>query len=399
MRTGFLSRAAYFFSGVLLAGVLLAGCGAPEAESPGAAPVSASVPHLVADAAPEVIVESGLGGFGLVASALWLGDGTIAVADAHNRHVRLFDAAGIERDTAGRRGEGPGEFESVDRLWTVGPDSAAVWDTRLMRYTVIAGDGGIGRTVRLEPTGERARPTPLGFASNGSLIAVNDPRGMPEDERYRADLALLVYDGDGVVSAELATFPGDEMWNWVWEMGVTPSIVPFGRPTVVDLRGNAVFVGTNDGYRVDRYDVSGFAAGSPVVQARTVVQLDRQPRPVAQGLIDDYLAAERAKASSGAAAKGGNDIFGLMAADAPYPETLPFYDLLLTDGAGRLWVRDYVTDYDAATVYTVFGPDGIPVATAELPARFRPTAIDGNRVLGVWRDPLDVEQVRVYVVR
>lgn len=340
------------------------------------------------DPSPVVDIDGGEAGLGLIADVAVLGDGTIVVGDAHLRHVRLFAPDGVSRTVVGRQGQGPGEFESIDVLISAAGDAAAVWDSRLARYTLVSAEGALGRQTRLEPTGERARATPLGILPDGSILAADDPRLMPEDERYRADIGLIVYDPAGAFVREVARVPGVEMWNWVWEMGVTPSTVPFGRPTVYAADGSYVWVGTNDGYRIDRLSTGGDLVAS--------VRVDREARALSPAVIEQYRAAEREKASSGAAAKGGNDVFGMMAEDAPYPDVLPHYDDLLVDRDGRLWVRDYVVDLDAPTRYVVFAPDGRVVATAELPARFRVEHIAEDRVLGVWRDAFDVERVRAY---
>lgn len=345
-------------------------------------------PAWTVDAAPLLEIDGGEAGFGLIAAVVALGDRTIAVGDAHLRHVRLFAPDGTERSVVGRQGQGPGEFESIDGLISMAGDTAAVWDSRLGRLTLVSAEGGLSRQLRLEPTGERARATPLDVLSDGRILAADDPRGMPEDERYRADLGLVLYDAAGALVREVIRVPGAEMWNWVWEMGVTPSMVPFGRPTVFAADGAHVWVGTNDGYRIDRFSIDGDLVAS--------VRMDREARPLPSAMIEEYRSVERAKASSGAAAKGGNDIFGMMADDAPYPDLLPHYDHLRVDDEGRLWVRDYPADPDAATRYIVFGGDGRAIATADLPARFRVEQIAGGRVLGVWRDGFDVERVRVY---
>jgi hypothetical protein len=348
----------------------------------------AGVEAWTVDPSPVLDIDGGEAGFGLISDVVVLGDGTIMVGDAHLRHIRLFAPDGAARTVVGRQGQGPGEFEAIDALISVGGDTAAVWDSRLARYTLVSAEGGLGRQVRLEPTGERARATPLGILPDGAILAADDPRLMPEDERYRADIGLVVYDAAGAFVREVTRVPGVEMWNWVWEMGVTPSTVPFGRPTVYAADGDHVWVGTNDGYRIDRLSTGGDLIAS--------ARVDRAARPLRPTVIEGYKAAERAKASSGAAAKGGNDIFGMMAEDAPYPDVLPHYDALQVDGVGRLWVRDYVVDPEAPTRYVVFAPDGRVVATAELPARFRVEHIADDRVLGVWRDDFDVERVRAY---
>ena len=78
---------------------------------------------------PLIVIGAGEeGGFGRISGVIRLGDGTIAAADAFARTVRFFDEAGVEIGSAGRRGEGPGEFEAIGKIWTSGTDSLAVWD-------------------------------------------------------------------------------------------------------------------------------------------------------------------------------------------------------------------------------------------------------------------------------
>ena len=154
------------------------------------------------------------------------------------------------------------------------------------------------------------------------------------------------------------------------------------------LHDDALFVGANGGFQIDRYDGSGH------LQART--RLNREARPVSQNLIEAYQAEERSKAQSGQASKGGASVFGRLAGDAPYPEHFPHYDALLMDEGGNLWVRDYRSDRGMPTRFTVFGGNGHLKGTAEFPAEFSPTEIRHGEALGIWRDELDIEHVRLY---
>jgi hypothetical protein len=332
-----------------------------------------------------------IGGFGMIAGAIGLDDGLVAVADAFAGQVRFFDAEGRPVARAGRRGEGPGEFEAIQAIWRTPGDSVGVWDGRFGRYTLLAADGGIGPSIPLEATAERARHTPVGPLPGGRLLARSDARAVPGLEYYRADLALLAFGPGGEIADTLARVPGVEMWDWIVERGTVPSAIPFGAETWIDVEGDAVYVGTNEGYAFDRYD----AAGRLLVRFRMM----RAPIPLGTAAIEAYKREERDKANSSMASKGGNDIFGAMAEDAPYPEHYPFYAGLLVDETGNVWVRDYPTDPAAPTRLTVFGPEGSVIGTADLPAELRPTEIRNGRVIGVWRDDLDLEHVRVYELR
>lgn len=367
------------------AGVRIVEISAPEAPAPGD-PARWTV--------GEPVALMGIGerdGFGLIAGVAVLGDGTVAVADAHAGEVRFFGPLGRPLARAGRRGEGPGEFEAIEAIWRTPGDSVGVWDARFGRFTIIAPDGGIGPTVALEATAERARHTPLGPLPDGRLLARSDARTVPGLEYYRAELSVLAFGTDGRVADTLARVPGREMWDWIVERGTVPSSIPFGAETWMDVTAEALYIGTNEGYAFERYDLGGRRVES--------VRMERAPTPVSPADVEAYKQAERDKATSSIASKGGNDIFGAIAEDAPYPDHYPYYEGLVVDDVGNVWLRDYPSNPAAPARLTVFGPDGAPLGTAELPSAFRPVEIRDGRVTGIWRDELDREHVRVYELR
>ena len=62
-------------------------------------------------------------------------------------------------------------------------------------------------------------------------------------------------------------------------------------------------------------------------------------------------------------------------------------------------MRHYAVDDEAPTRWTVVDTAGRTVARAVLPPRFRVVRVDGDRVLGRWRDADDVEYVGVFALR
>jgi hypothetical protein len=388
-------------SAVPLTAVLVTACGGGEMSRHAAVRDSAGV-RIIENAEPpresmwtvgeQPVLTVGAGedsvSLGMVAGVIRLADGTVAVADAFARQVRFFAPDGEHSATAGRRGGGPGEFETIGGIWALSRDSVAVYDTRLLRFTVIAHDGGVGRTVRLAATGERARSTPVGWLPGGRLVAESDAREITGREYYRARISIMSYAPDGAVTDTIVTVPGVEMWDWVWEAGTTPMTIPFGRTTTVRVHGDRIYVGANEGYQVDEYDDTGQLVGR--------IRLDRDAEPLGAEVIEAYKEEERAKARSGVESKGGNELFGRMAEAATYPERLPYYADLLVDRDGRLWVRDYRLVPGTPTRFIVFDSGGWVRARAEMPAEFTPTDIGGGLVTGIWRDELDVESVRVY---
>jgi hypothetical protein len=75
---------------------------------------------------------------------------------------------------------------------------------------------------------------------------------------------------------------------------------------------------------------------------------------------------------------------------------LPAYDLLLGTDDGEIWARRYKVIHIGADTWDVLSTDGEWIAEARFTEDFLPYGIDGEWVLGVARDPYDVESVRLY---
>jgi hypothetical protein len=82
----------------------------------------------------------------------------------------------------------------------------------------------------------------------------------------------------------------------------------------------------------------------------------------------------------------------------PEGHLLPYFDDLLTDAVGRIWLRSYRLPWegDAPQVWNVFEADGRSIARIELPGSLRVMHLGKDHVTGVVRDELEVEYVVVY---
>ena len=78
--------------------------------------------------------------FGRVSSVTLGPDGTVFVADAANREIRVFGLDGTHLRTFGRRGEGPGEFQSIYSIAWVG-DRLLTFDPPLGRIGEFSAEG------------------------------------------------------------------------------------------------------------------------------------------------------------------------------------------------------------------------------------------------------------------
>jgi len=82
--------------------------------------------------------------------------------------------------------------------------------------------------------------------------------------------------------------------------------------------------------------------------------------------------------------------------DVVGPEVVPTYQEMLTDAAGNLWLERFRLPWDEAWLWDVVGPEGEWLGTVEVPTGFTPHQIDDDLLVGVHRDEMGVEQVRVY---
>ncbi len=162
---------------VVVAGVLIAACGdesssrvadarSPQygvrdsagiriAENPRPAPDSRL--GWVVSAEPQVSIGNveGESAYQLhrVADATRLADGRIVVANGGSLELLVFDADGIHLDSWGGRGEGPGEFEGLNRVRPWAGDSLIAADPEQGRISIFDGEGSHGRTAVLHAQG------------------------------------------------------------------------------------------------------------------------------------------------------------------------------------------------------------------------------------------------------
>lgn len=143
-RSAGLSPAALTLSAVAL--VLTAGCG----QSGTGAPDPTHLP-LLSLGTPTLEIGT-LDGpepytFAALESVLRLPDGRIAVSDAGETVIEIFEASGEHVRSWGRKGDGPGEFNNLSRLYPFGPDSLLAAERYPGLLTAFDLDGNPGRQI------------------------------------------------------------------------------------------------------------------------------------------------------------------------------------------------------------------------------------------------------------
>ncbi|MEX2284652.1 MAG: 6-bladed beta-propeller [Gemmatimonadota bacterium] len=345
-----------------------------------------------------------------------ISDGTLFVADGGSSSIRVFDGTGKFIRQWGRRGRGPGEFQSVSRMLFRG-DTVFTVDTRQMRVTAFAQDGTVRQTW---PIGGTSLNLAIAFAAvdGGWLMqAANTPREWVNSapsvgtvRQLTTHIGVANKLGAAPDSLRRVVSYQSQRWMAVHVRGVAPQLViPLFEPQpnhAADYRGH-VYVNRDGSYRVDVLDSHG----------KTVRSLTRRhvPVPVTSAQVTRFRAQVNAhydttrggpQAAVLAQARAGQ----LARAELLTPRTIPPAGRIMVSAGGVVWVErlDLLTNPvdeflpsppPQARPWDVFNANGVFIGTAELPARFSLRVVTENEVVGVERDEFDVEYVVRYKFR
>lgn len=335
--------------------------------------------------------------FSGVVAALRLDDGRVVVGDLRSAELRYFDTDGRHLGSVGRSGGGPGEFGFMSWVSRFRGDTLAVWDPRNRRLSFIDGGGELARSMQVElpapaPVEGALAMVPgglIGMFDDGTLLVAGAafiPASGGEGLRQWSIPFYRSAPG-GAVLDTIGRFPGAEAF--MLPPGSMPPITraPFGRTLEFAIARDVVYFSFPD-----RFDIAAF---SPVGRLERRIRLSRPAAPVTREAIAAFEREERERA----AVRGDDAVRRTesVLASLSYPETLPAHDELRVDLDGNLWVREYALPGSSGpSRWHVFDPDGRLVGPVELPAGFQVLDIGGDYVLGVWRDALGVEYVRMY---
>lgn len=390
----------------LVLSTLLAGCvgGEPgaavvvaERDSAGVRIVEIDTRHLAElpswrlDPTPEAVIGEALGApeYELhdVAASVRLPDGSIAVANAGTAQVQLYDAQGRHRATLGGRGGGPGEFAWLAWVGVDADGLITAYDDRNRRLSWFDPDGSFIRDLTLDAAAAGGFPRMVGWVGDRALtVSGFDLRFAPGERRDT--VSIFLHDAAGKVTDSLGGYPGEERFFYVSSAFATTFRPIFGRTAAVHTSAGGTAAGATDHYAFDVFDgaalrtrvrsvaesIEGSPAAADAERRQHLDRLGRLPRDLRSAIAEDVVH------------------------DLPVRETLPGFSDLRVDDRGRVWVRDYAPDHVAAD-WTVFDPDGRPVARLRTPDAFDVHHFADDRVIGRARDEDGIERVLVFRVR
>lgn len=319
-----------------------------------------------------------------------LPEGIVAVGVSGSASVLLYDANGQRVRELGRRGDGPGEFRSVQSLLLLPGDSLGVYDSQLRRLTVFPPEEGAPRVLSLaELAPDRGWSRVHRLADGLAFVGEAGLGGTGDAGVYRNTAPSYRIGLDGRVVATYGEFPGLEAFAGGGMMGRAP----FGALLATAPLGRDLVVGTGEHAELRIYDPAG--ALSRIVRW---ADRDRTVSPERAERFVDFLVSQGPPDQA--------DAMRDRLAGLPLAPRAPAHAELLTSPEGVLWVGEYAGPESempagrrlAPRRWVILEPDGAMRERVETEAGFMPMALDGGLVWGVHFDELDVESVRAYRV-
>ena len=341
-----------------------------------------------------------------VAAAVRLSNGDIVVADRGASELRRYDAEGVFLWSTGREGEGPGEFESLDFLGTMPGDSLVTYDWELLRIQVFDPGGRLVRTLRAE------LPSDVGSAGGSA-----------------PDRAVGVVDGRLIVRfAEMAGGTTTGIVRWIDYRLVALDLTDGSATSLIVVGGEEVEVVRRDdgGLADSRYVFGnmpefGAAAGRVAVidteawrvrlvspldgSIKRIVRREVAPREATDAVYEAHMEGIVGMVAQTGAPAEQVDFVRRMWSEYPRAPTLPVLRSVHVDAAGHVWLAPYYVAGADPPPFEVFAPDGTWLGTVALPPGLERgfiqyqapyMEIGTDYVLGVWKDELDVQYVRLY---
>jgi hypothetical protein len=337
----------------------------------------------------------------LVMGIARLRDGRYALGVQASSAIRFYDVQGKFLAAAGRRGQGPGEFQQVMGVKAMRGDTLVVTD--LGEIELYSSDGKfVAQGASRSRNGRFVRPSVV--LNDGSSIGVLFvSRTPPPTGRRRDSMPLVRVSRDGERVDTISMVLGLE---WVND-GRADLDVAFSGFSGVAGDEQRVFVSTPTESVIRQLTLDG-----------KLTRLIRFPHPPLK-TSNEAIQAYRAwwLSSSGEDGRPASPEWKayrekLLERQVFAEELPPFSSSMIVDKAGNLWVQRY--DYRSAfytsgpvriltipvtTRWNIVDPSGRWLCVVDLPARFTPVEIGTDYIAGLGRDIDDVEQVRVYRLR
>jgi hypothetical protein len=327
------------------------------------------------------------GGTLTFASVTWatrLSNGTVVVADATGPALHFVDTQGRVRKSAGKSGQGPGDFRTVTWVGKCGGGGIFAWDFPQRRMSLFD-EGGTYQSSFTFAGGQVQTTTSCNDA--GALLSLGGGRRLSTGSGGDATARYSI--------AEFTAFPtlvsskGDTLLKLA-ELVIGEIVAsqgggglrPLGPTLHYALGRDRLWLGMSDSTVVTAYAFDGKRIGA--------IEVRRPPRPVSPAnylrAVDYYLGIVPAQSRSR---------FKSLFMEVPPPGSMPTFTGLFVDPDGLIWVN-LSAPGDADTQLRAFAADGRVLANLTLPVSVNVFEIGREYVLGSRIDADDEPHLVVY---
>ena len=332
-----------------------------------------------------------------------LSNGQYVVADMGSGQLRWFDAAGKFVRSAGRTGQGPGEFTQLMAVFSIRGDSLFA-ENGNDGVDLFTPDGRYLDRVRPNLGGSGTGRVPVsivGAMDNGLLLAgpwTSLSKRAPRGEMGVDSTTRLLLRRDGTHVSTIGPVP-----NSVYGTAATQTMrVAFSPRARFGTDGALVHAAFGSSYEVQSYNTAGRLA--------RIVRRSWTPKPISDAELtawkEHYAVPERAEPNGEPLDRlrqlRVNNLQQMLIS-----RTLPAYTDFIVDRTRGMWLRDArVSDFyvgshlinnsNEPAVYSAFDSTGRWISNVTVPPGVRVMEIGADYMAGVKRDRDDVEHVVVY---
>lgn len=320
-----------------------------------------------------------------------LRDGRLAVLDAGNFRIRIFDGNARPVLDFGGFGSGPGEYRDLragslshDRVWTfdAATRSLAEWDL----------SGELRGTVSLTELPAPPGHLPLlwrGTFDDGSFLFQAVPVAPPMG---RSRPTAIYYAGRPSALVQVGSSPADEMYTFLSQRGGYFVMRPlFPRSTHVAVHGSSFYLFDTARPEFRIYDRHG--------SLRCAVRFpDRRPQLTEADRLRAIAARlDERDARHGAMFRKRYDEMPVPALP-PVATAAPGLSPLVVDREGSVWLPDFASPGQSQWRWLRFDPEGAAFVSFEFPLEVAVLDATDAVVLALWRDDLGAERVGTFAL-
>ena len=307
-------------------------------------------------------------------------DGLFAFVDVAQQSIVVFDSTGRRRESLGRRGQGPGEFQHLEAAFALPGDTLAGFDRMTQSITLFHAGIVVGESVRFVGwrTVTDATMKLVGRFNDGRWVAVpsinRSVRGV--GLRFATDTPSLVVGNANAVPAHLIQLQPRTVLDLVTtRAGFQPSISADVSPGIGAVCDAGVVTVDTTGVRY--FDKNGKVVASfPIPVSR-----DALSRSFRAGIVQSALIGMPAGAEHDRVKQFFDDQISRVDSALNQP---------MLDSEGRAWLTSRTK---AGTVFIRFDKKGVSDGTFQLRA---PAVITRTSLVSLMPDSLDENAFRIF---